>query len=96
MTSLIERFPTAVIVFMTPLHRACEYLEGKAPLKDYVAIIREVAEFYGIPVMDLYATGGMQPQLEAHKKAFVPDGLHPNVAGAARIADRLGYFLQSL
>ena len=96
MTSLIERFPTAVIVFMTPLHRACEYIEGKAPLKDYVAIIREVAEFYGIPVMDLYATSGMQPQLEAHKKAFVPDGLHPNVAGAARIADRLGYFLQSL
>lgn len=96
MTSLIERFPTAVIVFMTPLHRACEYIEGKAPLKDYVAIIREVAEFYGLPVMDLYANSGMQPQLEAHRKAFVPDGLHPNAAGAARIADRLGYFLQSL
>jgi len=96
MTSLIRRFPTAVIVFMTPLHRAMEQQEGKAPLRDYVAIIREVAEFYGLPVMDLYANGGIQPQLEEQKKAFAPDGLHPNIAGAARIADRLGYFLQSL
>lgn len=96
MLSLIERFPTATLVFMTPLHRAIEEQEGKAPLRTYVEIIREVAEFYGIPVMDLYAKSNIQPQIEVQKQAFAPDGLHPNIAGAERIADRLGEFLSAL
>ena len=97
MTTLIERYPTAEIVFMTPLHRECEEREeGREPLSSFVRAIKEVAEFYSLPVLDLYAMAGIQPQLEAHKTAFAPDGLHPNDAGAKRVADRLGAFLKAL
>lgn len=96
MRSLIERFPQAVIVFMTPLHRSSETRQGVPPLKTYVDIIKECAEYYGLPVMDLYANSGIQPQIPVMRQTYVPDGLHPNCAGAARIADRLGYFLLSL
>ena len=96
MTSLIERYPEANIVFMTPLHRATETRKNREPLSSFVKVIKEVAEFYSIPVLDLYSTAGIQPQLDIHKKKFAPDGLHPNNAGAEKIADRLGAFLHSL
>lgn len=96
MSSLIEKYPEATIVFMTPLHRATENRAGREPLSVFVSIIREVAEFYSIPVLDLYACAGIQPQLAAHRERFAPDGLHPNDAGAAKIAERLGHFLLAL
>lgn len=97
MTTLIERYPTAEIVFMTPLHRANEKRDGwQWILSDYVRAIREVAEYYALPVLDLYAMSGIQPQVEVNRQKYAPDGLHPNDAGAERIADRLGAFLLSL
>ena len=96
MTSLIERYPDADIVFMTPLHRAVEEQPGKLPLSGYVAIIREVAAYYALPVLDLYTVSGIQPKVKIMREKFMPDGLHPNNAGAEKIADRLGNFLLSL
>ncbi len=94
MRGLIEKYPDKTIVFMTPLHREKEF-EGK-PLKDYVDIIKKTAEYYSIPVVDLFATAGIQPALEVQKKAYCPDGLHPNDAGHKRIAMRLKAYLESL
>ncbi len=98
MRSLIEKYPTSTIVIMTPLHRREETkADGSKPdLCVYVKAIREVAEFYGLPVMDLYATSGINPQIHAQEKRYAPDGLHPNIAGAERIAERLGNFLLAL
>ena len=91
---LIEKYPTATVVVMTPLHRADESAAASlptknAPLSAVVNAIREVAEFYSLPVVDLYATAGIQPQVEASRIAFCPDGLHPNDAGNKIIASRL-------
>ena len=96
MSSLVEKYPKSDIVFMTPLHRAVEEQPGKAPLSVYVSVIREVAQFYSIPVLGLYAVGGIQPQLEIHRATYAPDGLHPNNAGAEKLADRLGAYLLSI
>lgn len=96
MTRLIERFPQATIVFMTPLHREFEQRAGVPDLSGYVNVIIEVARHYGIPVMDLYANSGLAPSVPIIKQTYVPDGLHPNTAGAARIAERLGAFLEAL
>lgn len=96
MRSIIERFPASTIVFMTPLHRAVEEQAGKLPLSGYVSIIREVAEYYALPVLDLYGTSGLQPQLPIIRERYVPDGLHPNDAGAELIAHRLAHFLMAL
>ena len=98
---LIERFPGKPIVIMTPLHRTEEDdVRTKhgldVTLKTYVDIIREVAEFYALPVCDMYKISGLQPRVDVIKEKFVPDGLHPNDEGHEIIADRLGTFLENL
>jgi lysophospholipase L1-like esterase len=61
-----------------------------------VDIIKEVARYYSLPVLDLFATAGIQPKLAVQKEALCPDGLHPNDAGYRRITDRLAAFLLAL
>lgn len=100
---LINKYPDAYIVFMTPLHRETENektkdngLPNETPLSGYVSIIKEVAGYYGLPVLDLFNTSGMQPRMEIIKKEYMPDGLHPSDKGARRIAERLYGFLSAL
>lgn len=99
-TALIEKYPSARIVIMTPLHRLFEERptgdakpEPVAPLKTYVQIIREVAEYYALPVLDLFASSGMQPAVPVIQEKYIPDGLHPNDLGHQRMAEMLGEFL---
>lgn len=96
MRSLQEKYPTALIVFMTPLHGTVEEKPGKHPLADYADQILRAAGEYGIPVLDLFRTVGFTPKVPVLKKTYLPDGTHPNDAGAERIADRLASFIRSL
>ncbi len=104
MSHLIERYPGKTIFFMTPLHRLTEdnpkgdgnKAYNVAPLKTYVEIIREVAEYYSIPVLDLYAVSGIQPKVEIIRQKFCPDGLHPNDAGHVILKDKILAFLRTI
>ncbi len=96
---LIRKYPSARIVIMTPLQRAggnnpCANT-GK-PLSDYADAIIRVANYYSLPVLDLYRTAGICPDIPAQRELFMPDGLHPNDAGAHRMAERLAAFLTAL
>ena len=98
---LIEKYPGKPIVIMTPLHRTGEETVKdrhgvKVTLKTYVDIIRQVAEYYSLPVCDLFKNSGLQPEVPAILEGFVPDGLHPNDAGHEILAARLGNFLAAL
>ena len=101
--ALWEKYPTATIVVMTPLHRWNEHAmineHGTpviAPFKVMAETIKEVAAYYSFPVLDLYAVSNLNPELPIIRETFMPDGLHPNDAGHARIASRLIGFLKSL
>lgn len=94
-TALIEKYPTAQIVILTPLHREDE--EKRTPiLKPFVDATRQVAEYYSLPVLDLWANYGIQPRIPVMKNMYVPDGLHPNDAGHAHLANKLRSFLEQL
>lgn len=103
---LIKTYIDKPIVFMTPLHRLNEMLDYNnrvadnnpcaRPLVDFVRAIKEVCEFYSIPVLDLYGAGGMYAQLWCWCERYMPDGLHPNDAGHILIANKLQKFLESL
>lgn len=102
-TGLVKKYLGKPIVIMTPLHRTketdntgCGKYLGIGTLRDYVNIIREVAEYYSLPVLDLYATSGLQPEIEEIKENYMPDGLHPNDAGHALVAEKLEKFLENL
>lgn len=102
-SGLVRKYLGKTIVIMTPLHRCnelSEYGEAKekrcGSLKEYVNIIREVAEYYSIPILDLYANSGLQPEVEEIKNTYIPDGLHPNDLGHQILAHKLEAFLQRL
>ena len=101
--NLIAKYPEALIVFMTPLHRGNEDNErgdGNKPpygtLKVYVDIIKEVTAYYSLPTLDLWSCSGIQPRVDTIRVRYCPDQLHPNDAGHAIIAARLTGFLKSL
>ena len=98
MKGLIEKYPTSTIVFMTPMQRLNhERLNSRGySLKMYVDVIKEAGERFSIPVLDLYGTLGICPDVPCHLEAYCPDGLHPNDAGNEKIARRLKAFLESL
>ncbi len=99
---LIKKYFGKPIVVITPLHRCDETKVGdnkvdeRAILKTYVDIIREVAEYYSLPVLDLYKESMMQPEIEEIKEKYMPDGLHPSDDGYAVIAYKLKNFLERL
>lgn len=102
---VLDRFKGKPIVLCTPIKRVqgdgLSYDEqntyGKT-LKDYCDAIKEVAEFYGIPVLDLYGECLINPLIAGHKTAYFAgaDGVHPNAAGHTIIARRLKGFLAQL
>ena len=102
-SGLIRKYLGKPIVIMTPLHRVEELKipEDKMPgeygdLKSYVNIIREVAEYYSLQVLDLFSISGLQPEIKEIKEEYIPDGLHPNDKGNAVIAHKLRLFLENI
>lgn len=101
-TKLLERYPDKFIMIATPLHRWNEnnpHGDHKpnpvGTLRDYVQIIRQAAEFYSLPVLDLFASSGIQPSLSAHREMYMPDGLHPNDLGHKVLANKFIRFLEN-
>ena len=101
MRSLTEKYPGKPVVICTPLHRITEHIptgDNKpapvAVLDEYIEIIRTVARYYSLPVLDLNAVSGIQPRVPAIQEALCPDGLHPNDAGHVRLAECIGNFLR--
>lgn len=59
-------------------------------LKDYNEAIMSVGEYYHFPVLDLYHVFGINKLNYAN---WLADGLHPNDAGYAKLANIIGNFI---
>lgn len=97
--SLIQNFPTATIVVLTPLHRTEEdkpKAGSGAVLADYARIIRTTAGQYGLPVLDLFATSAIRAHIPEIAEKYTTDGLHPNDAGHELLAEEIAAFLKKL
>ncbi len=96
---LIQRFPNASIVIATPMHRADEETpkpDSQAVLRDYVSILQETAALYQLPVLDLFETSAIKGHIPEIAAKYTTDGLHPNDAGHAVLADEIAAFLKAL
>jgi lysophospholipase L1-like esterase len=99
---LLRRYHGKTIAVMTPLHRLdedgtiCEERPMVAPLKTYVEILKETAEYFGFPVIDLFATSGFQPEIDYIREAYTVDGLHPNDAGHEMLSRRVAGALENI
>ena len=115
MDFLKTNFPDQQIIVMTPLHRGHYDLgngnvqpEETIPnalgkhLEEYVAALREAADIWSVPVIDLYRESGLFPLNDAYAKCFryagpkPMDKLHPNTEGHRRLAKTIGARLMTL
>ena len=104
MNGLQAAYPVQPIVILTPLHRLNEddprgdsdkpTLQG--PLRVYRDILLETALRCALPVLDLYAVSGMNPENPVQRAALMPDGLHPNAAGHRILARKIAAFLRQV
>lgn len=103
MKKLTEKYPGKKIIIFTPLHRLGESDPKPDPVSkeshvliDYVNIIRRTAEYFSLPVLDLYAVSRLQPAVPVIQEKYVPDGLHPNDAGHIILKDIIADYINSL
>lgn len=79
-------YPKAEVYLMTyPQARVDVGTSGGARLEDYRDSVREVAELFGIKVIDL-ARCGIKTQ---NASLYLPDDLHPNAAGHSLMANEI-------
>ena len=99
---LLQKYHGKWIVVATPLHRIeedgtiCEEREMVAPLEEYVKAMKETAAYFGFPVIDLFATSGIQPKFDIIRETYMPDGLHPNDAGHELLFQRMDAALRHI
>lgn len=103
MSYLRQMYPLAVVFLMTPIHRAyatfgnhnIQYSELYANslgvvFEDYVNAVREAADIWSVPLIDLYREGGLSPLVDESAAEFFvnteTDRLHLNPNGHRRLA----------
>ncbi len=103
---ITRRSPEARLVVMTPCKTSGiaakdipgSFEENHLGLTQlpYVEAVREVADRYSLPVIDLYATSGISPFLPEHRQRYMPDGLHYSPEGYERLARRIAAGLRAV
>lgn len=110
MAYLKRHYPTKQIILLTPIHRALfrSSSTGKVQpderyankiglyLSDYLAVYRQIANVWAVPVIDLNSVCGLYPVEDAQASYFRDadsDRLHPNSDGQYRMAKALMYQL---
>ena len=65
-------------------------------LSDYVQIIRKTAEYFSLPVLDLWASSGMNPRVAKVQETMMTDGLHPNDNGHQRLFELIDAYIKAM
>lgn len=65
---------------------------------EFVNAIKQVADYYSIPVLDMYNCSNYSPYLPSQRghDSFTADGLHPTAHGYERIAQTIGHAINGL
>lgn len=104
--TILENNPNAKILCITPM-KSTKYIatynengqlnmnDVGATQEDYVQAIKMIAQFYSVPVLDMFAQSNMNPFITSHGKWF-GDGLHPSNEGYLRIAKQIHHRLEIL
>lgn len=106
---LKTHYPDKQIIFLTPIHRGfATFGEGNVQppesfsnacglfIEDYIRAVREIADVWAVPVIDLSSISGLYPLLDEQAHYFrnaETDRLHPNTQGHLRMAWALAYQL---
>lgn len=92
LNTLITNNPYKPIGVITTLPRKTIY--GTAPTAYYVKAVKavvDVAEYFGLPVLDIYRKSGLRPWIRDanDKNSMFADNIHPNNAGHYVLAQQI-------
>ncbi len=106
---LKTHYPDKQIILLTPLHRGFARFSDRniqppesfanfcgSFIDEYVQAVKEIANVWGVPVIDLNSISGLYPLLDGQAEYFrspETDRLHPNTPGQLRMAWALAYQL---
>ncbi len=106
---LKSHYPDKQIIFLTPLHRGYARFsdsniqppesfanESGYFIDDYISAVKEMADVWAVPVIDLCSISGLYPMEDAQAPYFRNTGtdrLHPGTQGHLRMAYALAYQL---
>ncbi|MEK4711130.1 phage tail spike protein [Bacillus sp. FSL R10-2780] len=93
---LITKYPTKGLLFVTPFCFSRSKNSIDFYVKDYVNAIKEVAEYYSVPVYDAYANSGLTTTNATLKPLIAIDSVHLNEKGHLILSKRLESFLLPL
>lgn len=104
---LLNKYAGKPIIFATPIKRRVleahtsptEYTRNGKTLKEYGEIIKEVCDFYSIPVLDMYSECCLTPFIDEQRNLYFKEtsgGVHPNSEGAKIMARRVVAGLRSI
>lgn len=87
-------YPDAEIVLVTPLSNILHDMlrrdrKDLLPQSAFVAVMKQLAEEYEIPVIDLYGSGILDSHDAAVIHSFIPDGVHGNEMGYRYLAEHI-------
>lgn len=109
-TTLAATNPKAKLMLITPMKTTkfqyhtydsngnlMQNANGNTQL-DFVNAIKQVGEYYSIPVLDMYSNSNYSPYLPGQigHDYFTVDGLHPTTHGYERIAQTIGHAINNL
>lgn len=109
-TTLSANNPKAKLMLITPMKTTkfqyhtydnngnlMQNANGNTQL-DFVNAIKQVGEYYSIPVLDMYSNSNYSPYLPGQigHDYFTVDGLHPTTHGYERIAQTIGHAINNL
>ncbi|MBQ8598981.1 MAG: SGNH/GDSL hydrolase family protein [Oscillospiraceae bacterium] len=100
-TTLLAENPQGQLMLLSPMRVNSfrdypswnEKNEDGHVLKDYRDALLELAEYYAVPVLDLYSMSSINAEVLEMRAAILPDGLHPSAEGHKRIARKTAQFL---
>lgn len=87
MCGLQQMYPTADIIFLTPLRRQNDGNKNKYgnTLYQYAQAVMDMASFYDFRVLDVYTPGGLY--FVGQMPVYMKDGIHPTAKAHSILAD---------
>ena len=86
------------MALLTSCQASFQSMEDLEEVKDDVDAVKEAANVWAVPVIDLNSICGLYPNADSHTRYFhdaQSDRLHPNAEGHYRMAKALAYQLSS-
>lgn len=91
---LTTKYPTATILFITPLQRTAGGSYGDRNIKDYANAVVQMCAKYSIPCLDVFHGGGFNPAIQG--TTYCDDGLHPKNNYHKLLGGKISAFINTL